>query len=208
MKKHIGLIVTALLLISVLAFTGCKTASSATPEDVACGYLSGLANQDYNKMDKYSLIKQEQLFRPIIEEQMKRYSKTEAEIYAMLLEDEDIDKMPVNFSQYVSTYKELMTEKFKEQYGEDYSINATVISITDMSEEDKSALLLEASDYFDELNVKISDIVGFSKIESVKTCKCKLYIKGSKDEQVSTVSIYVAKTGGAWKVLNIGVKEE
>lgn len=203
MKKAIYVFITTLLLVSVLVFTGCKTDSSATPEDVACEYLYGSATMDFYKMDEYALIMCKQLIMSKIEERMEYFSITEAEAYAMYFEDEDLEEMsieniPRTYSQFASTYKELMAKWLKEAYGENFSINVTVTSTKEMTEKDKDKVSEEA---LDEMGI----IVDLSKSKGVK-CTCEVYIKGSKGELTLYRTVYVVKADGAWKVLDFNTR--
>ncbi len=199
MKKFIGIFVSLLIII----VAGCSVKTDHSPEKVATEYLNGLTEQNFDIMDQYSIVEYEKIFKPMIEELMREQSLTEAEIYAKALEGEDVEKMPTNFEEYKKIYIEIFKKKLEQEYGENYSVNATIISSTDIEDDDKGRMLEEASDYYDRYNIVISDIVNFSEIKEIKKIKCKVYITGTK-ETTEDFSVYVVKIHNAWKVLNIG----
>ncbi len=200
MKK---LFIGMLIFISFLMIAGCSEKKTASPDEVAAGYLNGVVEQDFDIMDRYSVVKYEKIQKPVIEEAMRKNSMTEAEVYESILKYDNVEKMPETYDEYKKTYTEVFRKKLEEEYGKNYSVKSTIVSSEDINEEDKGKLLKEASDYYDRYNVVISDIVDFSKITEIKKMQCKAYISGTK-ETTEDFSIYVVKVGGEWKVLNLG----
>lgn len=200
MKKLFIGILACLLLATVV---GCSAKTDNSPEKVATEYLNGVAEQNFDVMDKYSIVEYEKILKPMIEEIARQQSLTEAEAYAKTLDGEEVEKMPTSFEEYKKIYIEIFKKKLEKEYGEDYSVKATIISSTDIDDDDKAEMLEEASNYYDKYNIVISDIVNFSEIQEVKKIKCKVYIQGTK-ETTEDFSVYVVKTNNQWKVLNIG----
>lgn len=200
MKKLFIGILACLLLATVV---GCSAKTDNSPEKVATEYLNGVAEQNFDVMDKYSIVEYEKILKPMIEEIARQQSLTEAEAYAKILDGEEVEKMPTSFEEYKKIYIEIFKKKLEKEYGEDYSVKATIISSTDIDDDDKAEMLEEASNYYDKYNIVISDIVNFSEIKEVKKIKCKVYIQGTK-ETTEDFSVYVVKTNNQWKVLNIG----
>lgn len=181
----------------------CSLKTDNSPETVAIEYLNGVTEQNFDIMDKYSIVEYEKIQKPMIEEIMQKQSLTEAEIYARILNGEEVEKVPTTFEEYKKVYVDIFKKKLAEEYGENYSVNATIISSIDIENEDKAEMLEEASNYYDRYNIVISDIVNFSEIKEIKKMKCKVYITGTK-ETMEDFSVYVVKVNNEWKVLNIG----
>lgn len=201
MKK---IFISGLICFLLLSLIGCSS-STKTPEEVAKNYVKGLAEQNLDEMDKYSIVEYDKILKAMIEEIMLNNSIPEEDIYKIALGNEEVDKIPTNYEEYKKVYVEVFKKKLEKEYGENYSVNTTIISSTDIAEDDKSELLKEASDYYDKYNIVISDIINFSEIEEIKEMQCKAYIKGTK-ETSEDFSIYVVKIKTEWKVLNIGTK--
>lgn len=200
MKK---LFVSMLICLSFLMLAGCSSKTSISPDEVATNYLNGLVEQNFDIFDQHSVVEYEKIQKPIIEEAMRKNSMTEVEVYEKALSGEDVEKMPTNYEEYKKVYTEVVRKKLEKEYGENYSVKTTVVSSTDIAEEDKDELLKEASDYYDRYNVVISDIIDFSKIAEIKKMQCKAYLSGTK-ETTEDFSIYVVKINDEWKVLNLG----
>jgi len=201
MKKIFLRLICYLLIFTV---SGCSSKIENLPDKVAENYLNGLAEKDFDTMDQYSIVEYDKIHKAIIEGAMEKYSKTESEIYEAMLIGKDVENKPSNYEDYKKIIVDSSKKDLEEEYGENYSINTTVISSTDIVEEDKAKMLKEASDYYDKLNIVISNIVNFSEIKEVKKMQCKVYISGT-EETTEEFSIYVVKTGNEWKVLNIGI---
>lgn len=184
---------------------GCSTNKNNTnsANEVAINYLNALTEQDVDTMDKYSVVEYESIHKPIIEEAMRKHSKSEQEIYKMILDDEDVSKMPTTYQEYKKTYIEVFRKNLKKEYGEDYSVNTTIISCDDVGT-DKTDILKEASNYYDKYGIVISNIIDFSAINEIQKMECKVYITGNK-ETTEGFSIYVIKINNKWKVLNAGI---
>ena len=202
MKKRC---INRLICLLLLSLIGCSS-SASTPEEVAVNYVKGLAQQNFDEMDKYSAVEYETIHRAMIEQIMQQSSKSETEIYEMALEGEDVETIPTNYEEYKEIFITLFKEKLKKEYGENYSIEASVISFDDMNPDDKNELLEEASDYYDRYGIIISDIINFGAIEESKKIQCKAYIKGEGEKQTTEdFSVYVVNINDEWKVLNLGV---
>ena len=132
--------------------------------------------------------------------------KVKQKYMKMALEGEDVETIPTNYEEYKEIFITLFKEKLKKEYGENYSIEASVISFDDMNPDDKNELLEEASDYYDRYGIIISDIINFGAIEESKKIQCKAYIKGEGEKQTTEdFSVYVVNINDEWKVLNLGV---
>ena len=181
-----------LICLSFLMLSGCF-AKTNSPEEVAAKYLSGMVENNYDIMDKYSVVKMEKIVKPIVEEIMRDNSMTEAEVYEMILDGEEVKKMPKNFEEYKKVNREVVRKKLEEEYGKNYSLKVSIISSTDIIGEDKADWLEETSDYCDRYyNIAISDVVDLSKIKEIKKIQCKAYFSGTK-ETTEDFSIYVVK---------------
>ena len=198
------------LLICLVIFTVFLTACvvQETPEYVAETYLNALANVDYNTMGSVSIISFEELYQPIISSAMAQGDMTEAEAFEKLSGFLGLENEVDNMADFLSEYSKYGRKNFEESYGEGYSIEVSIINISDLSDEDKSDMLSEASDYYDSMGVVISDIVGFSEIDECKKAEAKIYYNDSngKTLEKQDVAIYLARVNNTWKVLNIGAQ--
>lgn len=200
MKK----LLIGLMCLLMAMVVGCSTETDNSPEKIATEYLNGVTEQNFDVMDKYSIVEYEKILKPMIEEFARKQSLTEAEVYERILDGEDVEKMPTTLEEYKKIYIEIFKKKLEKEYGENYSVNATIISSTDIENDDKAEMLEEASNYYDRYNIVISDIVDFSEIREIKKIKCKVYVQGTK-ETTEDFSVYVVKIHNQWKVLNIGM---
>lgn len=205
MKKICALLICAIIVLCI--FSSCSNPQS--PEEVANIYLSAMPLFDYDKMDTVSIIPYKLFFQSVVDSVKESLDISEEEAYKHISESVGLENEIHSYEEYKKEFGMLMNQELVDEYGENYSMDVSIISITDLTDEDKSELLKEASDYYDKNHIRISDIVDFSKIEQCKQVDAKVYYNGKKVDEIKTdnISIYLAKVNGEWKVLNIGSKQ-
>ncbi len=201
MKKIVLICFLAIIFCSLY---GCEAGNS--PEDIANTYLNALANFNYDTMDSVSIISYKDLYEPIIKSLAEKSDMTEEEVFERLSNMYEFENKASNISEYIVEFQKYAKKDLTDYYGENASIDVSIISISDLSDDDKSEMLLEASDYYDSQGIVISDLVNFSKINQCKKVDAKVYYKSSDSEKNKTDSftIYLVEIDKKWKVLNIG----
>ena len=201
MKKISLLLCLAFIICSI---SGCG--KNTSPDDIAYTYLNAAANFDYDGMDSVSVISYQDLYESIIKSLAEKQDKTEAEIFEQVSKLYEFENKVSNVSEYIAEFQKYQKNKFKNSYGEDASIDVSIINISDLSEDDKSKMLSEASDYYDSQGVIISDIINFAKINQCKKVKSKVYYRSSngKKDETENLTIYLIEINKKWKVLNLG----
>lgn len=97
MKK---IIIVMLICFSPYLLIGCFAPQANKPDEVATNFLKGLAEQNFDIIDKYSVVESKKIQKPLIDEIIRKNSITEAEFYGKILAGEEIKKMPTNYEEY------------------------------------------------------------------------------------------------------------
>lgn len=203
MKKLI--VLCCIILNLMICISGC---SQTKPEDIASNYISGATELDFDKIEKNSIVPYKTIFMAQINSYMESNQKTEEEIWQIFAENYEFDEVPKNFEEYKEMFTVYAKEEIKSQYGEDFSAKVSVITSEEKNENEINSILNEASDYYDDYDIIISDIISFADIKECKEVTCKIYLSGENVEEENSIeecSVYVVKIKNKWKVLNLGI---
>ena len=173
-----AVVVVAVLLIVLIGNSG--------PKAVAEKYVKACLDLDVDKMDKLSAFELKEYLLDYY------YDGDEEEFFEDVSEEYDED---------VTSWKELSKAYkayLKEEYGK-YKVEVDVSKVKELS-----AKKLE-SEVGEWLYEDLEDF-GFDadKVKSGAEATVKVKLKGEDGKENETLTIYLAKIGGSWKVLNVG----
>lgn len=185
--------------------TGC---GSVTPEECAENYIKGAMAFDYNKLDKYSVVSSRVIIEATINSYAERLDLTIEEIINKLADGYDFEASSIDG--FMRGFKKYTQQQIEEKYGKDYldNVKVSIVNSQEMDEDKIAKILKEASDYYDNHGIIVSDLCDFSKIKKCNKVSLKIYSKDAKGKQdVDEGSLYVVLVNGKWRVLNLGVGE-
>lgn len=201
-NKMIGLfvciVVFAVVILGVLL--GIRTATAGDYKKVAIKYAESYYIADYKGIKECLPYDVDEMFYDMFREICKGDDMTLEEGYAELEEEFDVRIKGAN--DLLPKYCEAYAREIEDGYDE-YSIEADVEDVVELSHYEIEAVIEENNDYYEEWGVELDDYIDADKIKKGYSVTLSVIFDEGEDIYTEEMTYTVVKYKGKWKVLTI-----
>ena len=197
-NKTIGLVAClAVVVVLVVALVGIFGGGSY--KKAALKYATAITDFEYEKAEKYSLLKTSKIFEEALEKYAKLSGEDVDDLYAELEEEYDVKVKGIE-----DIYKCIRTEQLENRedaYGK-YDVSIEIEDTKELSER-KIKNAIKSLESLSMGMIDIDDYIDADKIKKAYEVEISIEIDGEDSDYEVTETYTVVKYKGKWKVLSL-----